>query len=166
MIAILEELEEKNKHVIKIGRTHLQDATPVTFAQEISGWRAALEHNENMLINSLAELRQLAIGGTAVGTGLNASKAYEEAFIEALKEETGIHFISESNKFHALANRDAVVFVSGALKALAANCMKMANDIRWLASGPRSGLGRLLYRLMNPAARLCQEKLIRPNVKH
>ena len=143
MIAILEELEEKNKHVIKIGRTHLQDATPVTFAQEISGWRAALEHNENMLINSLAELRQLAIGGTAVGTGLNASKAYEEAFIEALKEETGIHFISESNKFHALANRDAVVFVSGALKALAANCMKMANDIRWLASGPRSGLGEI-----------------------
>ena len=159
MIAILEELEEKNKHVIKIGRTHLQDATPVTFAQEISGWRAALEHNENMLINSLAELRQLAIGGTAVGTGLNASKAYEEAFIEALKEETGIHFISESNKFHALANRDAVVFVSGALKALAANCMKMANDIRWLASGPRSGLGEITLPANEPGSSIMPGKV-------
>lgn len=159
MIGVLEELEEKNQHVIKIGRTHLQDATPVTFAQEISGWRSALEHNENMLINSLAELRQLAIGGTAVGTGLNASKAYERAFIEALNEETGIHFIGESNKFHALANRDAVVYVSGALKALAANSMKMANDIRWLASGPRSGLGEITLPANEPGSSIMPGKV-------
>lgn len=159
MIGVLEELEEKNQHVIKIGRTHLQDATPVTFAQEISGWRSALEHNENMLINSLAELRQLAIGGTAVGTGLNASKAYERAFIEALNEETGIHFIGETNKFHALANRDAVVYVSGALKALAANSMKMANDIRWLASGPRSGLGEITLPANEPGSSIMPGKV-------
>lgn len=159
MIGLLEELEEKNQHVIKIGRTHLQDATPVTFAQEISGWRSALEHNENMLINSLAELRQLAIGGTAVGTGLNASKAYERAFIEALNEETGIHFIGETNKFHALANRDAVVYVSGALKALAANSMKMANDIRWLASGPRSGLGEITLPANEPGSSIMPGKI-------
>lgn len=159
MIGVLEVLEEKNQHVIKIGRTHLQDATPVTFAQEISGWRSALEHNENMLINSLAELRQLAIGGTAVGTGLNASKAYERAFIEALNEETGIHFIGETNKFHALANRDAVVYVSGALKALAANSMKMANDIRWLASGPRSGLGEITLPANEPGSSIMPGKI-------
>lgn len=159
MIGILEDLEERNQDVIKIGRTHLQDATPVTFGQEISGWRSALEHNENMLINSLAELRQLAIGGTAVGTGLNASKAYEAAFIEALKEETGIHFISEANKFHALANRDAVVFVSGALKSLAANALKMANDIRWLASGPRSGLGEISIPANEPGSSIMPGKV-------
>ncbi|MGX7205683.1 class II fumarate hydratase [Enterococcus pingfangensis] len=159
MIQVLEQLEEANQEIIKIGRTHLQDATPITFAQEISGWRSALEHNENMLIHGLAELRQLAIGGTAVGTGLNASKAYEEAFIAALKEETGIHFISEANKFHALANRDAVVFVSGALKALAANCLKMANDIRWLASGPRSGLGEITIPANEPGSSIMPGKV-------
>ena len=159
MIGALEELEAANQNVIKIGRTHLQDATPVTFAQEISGWRSALEHNETMLLNSLAELRQLAIGGTAVGTGLNASKAYEEAFITALKAETGVHFVSESNKFHALANRDAAVFVSGALKALAANCLKMANDIRWLASGPRSGLGEITLPANEPGSSIMPGKV-------
>ena len=159
MIATLEVLEGQNEQVIKIGRTHLQDATPITFAQEISGWRSALEHNETMLIHSLAELRQLAIGGTAVGTGLNASTAYEEAFIDALKKETGIHFISEPNKFHALANRDAVVFVSGALKALAANCLKMANDIRWLASGPRSGLGEITLPANEPGSSIMPGKI-------
>lgn len=159
MVSVLKELEEKNQHVIKIGRTHLQDATPVTFAQEVSGWRSALEHNATMLANSLTELRQLAIGGTAVGTGLNASKAYERAFIEALNEETGIHFVGESNKFHALANRDAVVYVSGALKALAANCMKMANDIRWLASGPRSGLGEITLPANEPGSSIMPGKI-------
>lgn len=159
MIQVLVQLEEANHEIIKIGRTHLQDATPITFAQEISGWRSALEHNENMVIHGLAELRQLAIGGTAVGTGLNASKIYEEAFIDALKEETGIHFISEANKFHALANRDAVVFVSGALKALAANCLKMANDIRWLASGPRSGLGEITLPANEPGSSIMPGKV-------
>jgi fumarate hydratase class II len=112
-----------------------------------------------MLANSLTELRQLAIGGTAVGTGLNASKAYERAFIEALNEETGIHFVGESNKFHALANRDAVVYVSGALKALAVNCMKMANDIRWLASGPRSGLGEITLPANEPGSSIMPGKV-------
>ena len=157
MVSVLKELEEKNQHVIKIGRTHLQDATPVTFAQEVSGWRSSLEHNATMLANSLTELRQLAIGGTAVGTGLNASKAYERAFIEALNEETGIHFVGESNKFHALANRDAVVYVSGALKAL--DCMKMANDIRWLASGPRSGLGEITLPANEPGSSIMPGKV-------
>lgn len=159
MVSVLKELEEKNQHVIKIGRTHLQDATPVTFAQEVSGWRSALEHNATMLANSLTELRQLAIGGTAVGTGLNASKAYERAFIEALNEETGIQFSGETNKFHALANFDAVVYVSGALKALAANCMKMANDIRWLASGPRSGLGEITLPANEPGSSIMPGKI-------
>lgn len=159
MGSVLKELEEKNQHVIKIGRTHLQDATPVTFAQEVSGWRSSLEHNATMLANSLTELRQLAIGGTAVGTGLNASKAYERAFIEALNEETGIQFSGETNKFHALANRDAVVYVSGALKALAANCMKMANDIRWLASGPRSGLGEITLPANEPGSSIMPGKV-------
>lgn len=159
MVSVLKELEEKNQHVIKIGRTHLQDATPVTFAQEVSGWRSALEHNATMLANSLTELRQLAIGGTAVGTGLNASKAYERAFIEALNEETGIQFSGETNKFHALANRDAVVYVSGALKALAANCMKMVNDIRWLASGPRSGLGEITLPANEPGSSIMPGKI-------
>jgi fumarate hydratase class II len=159
MVSVLKELEEKNQHVIKIGRTHLQDATPMTFAQEVSGWRSSLEHNATMLANSLTELRQLAIGGTAVGTGLNASKAYERAFIEALNEETGIHFVGESNKFHALANRDAVVYVSGALKALAVNCMKMANDIRWLASGPRSGLGEITLPANEPGSSIMPGKV-------
>ena len=159
MVSVLKGLEEKNQHVIKIGRTHLQDATPVTFAQEVSGWRSSLEHNATMLANSLTELRQLAIGGTAVGTGLNASKAYERAFIEALNEETGIHFVGESNKFHALANRDAVVYVSGALKALAVNCMKMANDIRWLASGPRSGLGEITLPANEPGSSIMPGKV-------
>ncbi len=158
-VAVLKDLEEANREVIKIGRTHLQDATPVTFAQEISGWRVGLERNRQMLIDSLTELKQLAIGGTAVGTGLNASPAYEEAFIGALHVETGIHFISAENKFHALANRDAVVFTSGALKALAANCMKMANDVRWLASGPRSGLGEISIPANEPGSSIMPGKI-------
>lgn len=158
-IATLEDLEEENQDVIKIGRTHLQDATPITFGQEISGWKAGFEHNENMLIATLAELKQLAIGGTAVGTGLNASKIYEEAFIVALNKATGIHFMSESNKFHALANRDAVVFASGALKATAANAMKMANDIRWLASGPRSGIGEITLPTNEPGSSIMPGKI-------
>ncbi|GCF93257.1 fumarate hydratase class II [Enterococcus florum] len=159
MIVALKQLEEANQSIIKIGRTHLQDATPVTFSQEISGWRAGLEHNKRMLIDSLAELKQLAIGGTAVGTGLNATEAYEQTFLSALQKETGVHFIGDPNKFHALANRDAVVFVSGALKALAANCMKMANDIRWLASGPRSGLGEITIPANEPGSSIMPGKV-------
>lgn len=159
MVQRLKQIEAENKHVIKIGRTHLQDATPITFAQEVSGWRVGLERNLTMLNDALNELRQLAIGGTAVGTGLNASKDYETAFIAALRQETGIHFSSAENKFHALASRDAAVFASGALKALAANVMKMANDIRWLASGPRSGLGELTLPANEPGSSIMPGKI-------
>lgn len=159
MISILQELEVKYQDVVKIGRTHLQDATPVTFSQEISGWRSSLEHNQEMLTAALGELQQLAIGGTAVGTGLNASSEYVEAFIESLVQETDIDFSSDENKFHALANRDACVFASGALKALAGNALKMANDIRWLASGPRSGLGEITLPSNEPGSSIMPGKV-------
>lgn len=158
-IDTLNKLELTNEEVIKIGRTHLQDATPVTFAQEISGWRSGFEHTKQMIELSLTELKQLAIGGTAVGTGLNASKEYVDFFIASLNEETQSQFSADSNKFHALANKDAVVFTSGALKALAANAMKMANDIRWMASGPRSGLGEITIPANEPGSSIMPGKV-------
>ncbi|MDH6365671.1 fumarate hydratase class II [Enterococcus sp. PF1-24] len=158
-IEVLQDLEEKNQQVIKIGRTHLQDATPITFGQEISGWKAGFQHNLAMLEQSLVELRQLAIGGTAVGTGLNASPAFVEAFIKELNQQTKGGFVSNSNKFHGLASKDAFVFASGALKALAANCMKMANDVRWLASGPRSGLGEITIPANEPGSSIMPGKV-------
>ncbi|MHC5373459.1 class II fumarate hydratase [Enterococcus sp. LJL120] len=158
-VAQLKQIEKENQKVIKIGRTHLQDATPITFAQEVSGWRAGLEHNKKMLEQSLSELRQLAIGGTAVGTGLNATTEYTAAFIDSLNQATQQNFVSNPNKFHALASKDAFVFASGALKALAANGMKMANDIRWLASGPRSGLGEISIPANEPGSSIMPGKI-------
>lgn len=159
MIQTLHSLEAENEKIIKIGRTHLQDATPVTFAQEISGWRSGLEHSYQMLTLTLKELKQLAIGGTAVGTGLNASKEYVALFFKNLNEETALDFSENPNKFHALASKDAVVFTSGALKALAANMMKMANDIRWMASGPRSGLGEITIPANEPGSSIMPGKI-------
>lgn len=159
MIQTLHQLESENEKIVKIGRTHLQDATPVTFAQEISGWRSGLEHNVQMLELSLHELKQLAIGGTAVGTGLNASKEYVEVFFNQLNEETKIGFSEDANKFHGLASKDAAVFTSGALKALASNAMKMANDIRWMASGPRSGLGEITIPANEPGSSIMPGKI-------
>ncbi|EOI05102.1 fumarate hydratase, class II [Enterococcus moraviensis ATCC BAA-383] len=159
MIQTLHSLEAENEKIIKIGRTHLQDATPVTFAQEISGWRSGLEHSYQMLMLTLKELKQLAIGGTAVGTGLNASKEYVALFFKNLNEETALDFSENPNKFHALASKDAVVFTSGALKALAANMMKMANDIRWMASGPRSGLGEITIPANEPGSSIMPGKI-------
>ncbi|WP_348920789.1 class II fumarate hydratase [Enterococcus rotai] len=159
MIQTLHQLESENEKIIKIGRTHLQDATPVTFAQEISGWRSGLEHSHQMLALTLQELKQLAIGGTAVGTGLNASKEYIELFFNYLNEETDSEFSEDPNKFHALASKDAAVFTSGALKALAANAMKMANDIRWMASGPRSGLGEITIPANEPGSSIMPGKI-------
>lgn len=159
MIQTLHQLESENEKIVKIGRTHLQDATPVTFAQEISGWRSGLEHNVQMLELSLHELKQLAIGGTAVGTGLNASKEYVEVFFNQLNEETKIGFSEDANKFHGLACKDAAVFTSGALKALASNAMKMANDIRWMASGPRSGLGEITIPANEPGSSIMPGKI-------
>ena len=136
-------IEAMYPKLIKIGRTHLQDATPLRFAQEVSGWRELVLTPCRMLETSLCELRKLAIGGTAVGTGLNAPKGYDAAVCRELSAITGTEFVPDENKFHALTSKDALVFAHGALKALAANLMKIANDIRWEAAGPRCGIGEL-----------------------
>ncbi|TVX86790.1 class II fumarate hydratase [Paenibacillus agilis] len=129
--------------IIKIGRTHLQDATPLTLGQEISGWHRMLEKSERMISDSASSLSELAIGGTAVGTGINAHPRFGDMVAEQISQQTGKAFTSASNKFHALTSHDELVYVHGALKALAADLMKIANDVRWLSSGPRSGLGEI-----------------------
>ena len=136
-------LEKENEGIVKSGRTHLQDATPITFTQEISGWRTSLERDVELIKLSLNPLRELALGGTAVGTGLNAPKGFDVKVAEAVSELTGKKFVTAGNKFHALTSKDELVFAHGALKALAADMMKIANDVRWLASGPRDGLGEI-----------------------
>lgn len=136
-------LEKENDDVIKSGRTHLQDATPIKLSQEISGWRNMLEKTREMIVISLGGLSELALGGTAVGTGLNAPKGFAEKVAKAVSEITGHKYVTAENKFHALTSKDDIVFAHGALKALAANLMKIANDVRWLASGPRCGLGEI-----------------------
>ncbi|MBD5162184.1 MAG: class II fumarate hydratase [Oscillibacter sp.] len=143
LTATLRRLEEENGDVIKIGRTHLQDAVPLRFSQEISGWRAMTEAAADYIKASLPALRQLALGGTAVGTGLNCPAGFAERSAELLSRLTGHEFVTAPNKFHALASRDGMAFAHGALKALAADLMKIANDVRWLASGPRCGLGEI-----------------------
>ncbi|MBO5999785.1 MAG: class II fumarate hydratase [Lachnospiraceae bacterium] len=140
MILSLRKLEEENRGIIKSGRTHLMDAVPITFSQEISGWRNMLEKSGAYIRQALVPVRELALGGTAVGTGLNAPDGFADAAAAAVTELTGEEFISEENKFHALTSKDALVFLHGALKALAADMMKIANDVRWLSSGPRGGL--------------------------
>ncbi|WP_234263247.1 class II fumarate hydratase [Hydrogenophaga sp. NFH-34] len=130
-------------HIVKIGRTHLQDATPLTLGQEISGWVAQLEHGKKHVLAALPHLHELALGGTAVGTGLNAPKGYAEGVAQELARITGLPFVSAPNKFEALASQDALVHAHGALKTLAASLTKIANDVRWLASGPRSGIGEI-----------------------
>ena len=136
-------LERQYPELIKIGRTHLQDATPLRFSPEVSGWRELVDAPCRMLEISLAELRRLAIGGTAVGTGLNAPADFDQEVCKELRRLSGLPFIPDENKFHALTSKDALVFAHGALKALACNLMKIANDIRWEASGPRCGIGEL-----------------------
>ncbi len=143
IVTALRRLEAENNDVIKIGRTHLQDAVPLRFSQEISGWRASLERDREMLEAALGTLYGLALGGTAVGTGLNAPPGFGERAAAALERLTGRPFVSEPNKFHALTSKGELVFAHGALKALAADLMKIANDVRWLASGPRCGLGEI-----------------------
>ena len=136
-------LEEENRGVVKSGRTHLQDATPIEFSQEISGWRSSLEKDRRLLEIALPPLKELALGGTAVGTGLNAPKGFDKLVAEKISALTGREFVTAENKFHALTSKDELVFAHGALKALAADMMKIANDVRWLASGPRDGLGEI-----------------------
>ena len=136
-------LEAKNEGIVKSGRTHLQDATPIKFSQEISGWRSSLQRDRQLLVSALPYLKELALGGTAVGTGLNAPRGFDSAVAKAVSELTGKDFVTAPNKFHALTSKDELVFAHGALKALAADMMKIANDVRWLASGPRDGLGEI-----------------------
>ena len=143
LIETFKRLEKENEDIIKIGRTHLQDAVPLRFSQEISGWRGMLEESKAQIIEASAHLRKLAIGGTAVGTGLNCPEGFDRICCEEISSITGQEFKPSENKFHALTSKDGYVYVSGALKGLAANLMKIANDVRWLANGPRCGLGEI-----------------------
>ena len=143
LIAAFLRIEAENPDVIKSGRTHLQDATPIKFAQEVSGWRNMLECSKEQIVLSMKHLSRLALGGTAVGTGINAPERFDALAAEKVSHLTGLDFVTEENKFHALTSKDALVFAHGALKALAANLWKIANDVRWLASGPRCGLGEI-----------------------
>ena len=145
--------------VVKIGRTHLQDATPLTLGQEISGWSGMLAHGREMLTVSCAGLAELALGGTAVGTGLNAPAGFAEAAAAELSALLGREFVTAPNKFHALSSKDALVFSHGALKALAGDLMKIANDVRWLASGPRCGLGELILPENEPGSSIMPGKV-------
>ncbi len=159
MIHTLQRLEDDNFAVIKSGRTHLQDATPVRFSQEISGWREMLAKTKQMIELALPGLRELALGGTAVGTGLNAPPDFGPVVAEWISRLTETRFVSAGNKFHALTAKDELVFAHGALKALAANLMKIANDIRWLASGPRCGLGEITLPENEPGSSIMPGKI-------
>ncbi|WP_411346011.1 class II fumarate hydratase [Paenibacillus sp. WLX1005] len=162
-ITVLQEtLMAKSKEfmdLIKIGRTHLQDATPLTLGQEISGWETMLHKSSRMILSSVSEMKELAIGGTAVGTGINAHPDFGRLVAENIAGLTGKMFSSAPNKFHALTSHDEVVYAHGALKALAADLMKIANDVRWLASGPRSGLGELTIPANEPGSSIMPGKV-------
>lgn len=152
-------LEAENMDIVKSGRTHLEDATPITFGQEISGWRASVDKDIEMIKSSLNPLRQLALGATAVGTGLNAPKGFDTAVAEEISQISGTAFETAQNKFHALTSKDELVFAHGALKALACDLMKIANDIRWLASGPRCGLGEITIPENEPGSSIMPGKV-------
>ena len=156
---VLEELETAYADIIKTGRTHLQDATPLTLGQEISGWHAMLRETREMLTASLNGVRKLALGGTAVGTGLNAPEGFDRLSAEKISEITGRQFETAPNKFHSLTSKDALVFCHGAMKALAADLMKIANDVRWLASGPRCGIGEITIPENEPGSSIMPGKV-------
>ncbi len=159
LIEVLKRLEKENKGIVKSGRTHLQDATPIAFSQEISGWRGMAEKCRAYLEKVLPDLKELALGGTAVGTGINAPEGFGVEAARAISEISGMDLTSEENKFHALTSKDAVVFAHGALKALAADMMKIANDVRWLASGPRLGLGEITIPANEPGSSIMPGKV-------
>ena len=159
LIATFRRLEEENEGIVKSGRTHLQDATPIKFSQEISGWRSSLERDVELLKLSVKPLLELALGGTAVGTGLNAPKGFDTLVAEKVSGLTGKNFITAPNKFHALTSKDEIVFAHGAIKALAADMMKIANDVRWLASGPRLGLGEITIPENEPGSSIMPGKV-------
>ena len=159
LIKTLKKLEEENAGIVKTGRTHLQDATPIQFSQEISGWRFSLEKDKQMLENAVSHLKELALGGTAVGTGLNTPAGFAEKVAENIGLLTGKAFVTAPNKFHALTSKDELVFAHGAMKALACDLMKIANDIRWLASGPRCGLGEIFIPENEPGSSIMPGKV-------
>jgi fumarate hydratase class II len=159
LIKTFQRLEAENAGVVKTGRTHLQDATPIAFSQEISGWRGMLERTKRQLNLALPGLRELALGGTAVGTGLNCPKGFAKEVAKVVSALTGKEFVTAENKFHALTAKDDLVFAHGALKALAADMMKIANDVRWLASGPRDGLGEIFIPENEPGSSIMPGKV-------
>ncbi|MEC1894598.1 class II fumarate hydratase [Cytobacillus firmus] len=159
LIRTVKSKEEAFKSIVKIGRTHLQDATPLTLGQEISGWRAMLEKNEKMLMDAMQYLLDLAIGGTAVGTGINAEKSFGPEMANEISRLTGYSFRSSDNKFQALTSHNEIVHVHGTLKGLAADLMKIANDVRWLSSGPRSGIGELSIPANEPGSSIMPGKV-------
>ena len=159
LAASLRRLEAENEGILKCGRTHLQDATPIRFSQEISGWRASLEKDAELIRTAVKPLLALALGGTAVGTGLNAPAGFDTLVAEKVAQATGLAFVTAENKFHALTSRDEMVFAHGALKALACDLMKIANDVRWLASGPRLGLGEITIPENEPGSSIMPGKV-------
>ena len=159
LAATFKRLEEENEGIVKSGRTHLQDAVPVAFSQEISGWRTMIEKTKEQLVLALKGVKELALGGTAVGTGLNAPEGFDVEVAKQMSLLTGKDFVTASNKFHALTSKDALVFAHGAMKALACNLMKIANDVRWLASGPRDGLGEIFIPENEPGSSIMPGKV-------
>ena len=159
LIGTFKKLEAENEGIVKSGRTHLQDATPITFSQEISGWRSSLERDVELLKLAVAPLRELALGGTAVGTGLNTPKGFDTLVAEKVASLTGKPFVTAPNKFHALTSKDELVFAHGAIKATACDMMKIANDVRWLASGPRDGLGEIFIPENEPGSSIMPGKV-------
>lgn len=159
LIETFKRLEEENEGIVKSGRTHLQDATPIKFSQEISGWRTSLERDVELLKLAVKPLHELALGGTAVGTGLNTPKGFDKKVAEEVAKITGKPFVTAGNKFHALTSKDELVFAHGAIKALASDMMKIANDVRWLASGPRDGLGEIFIPENEPGSSIMPGKV-------
>ena len=159
LIETFKRLEAENEGIVKSGRTHLQDATPIKFSQEISGWRSSLEKDVELIKRSIEPISELALGGTAVGTGLNAPRGFAETVAEEVSKLTGKPFKTAANKFHALTSKDELVFAHGAIKALACDMMKIANDIRWLASGPRDGLGEIFIPENEPGSSIMPGKV-------
>lgn len=157
--ATLDEKAKVYQEIVKIGRTHLQDATPLTVGQEISGWVYMLDRSKEMILESTEKMRELAIGGTAVGTGINAHPEFGKYVAEEISQLTGQTFNSSPNKFHALTSHDEITYAHGALKALAADLMKIANDVRWLASGPRCGIGELIIPENEPGSSIMPGKV-------
>ena len=159
LIDTFKTLEKQNEGIVKSGRTHLQDAVPIAFSQEISGWRGMLERTKEQIKQSLFGLKRIALGGTAVGTGLNAPKGFAEEVAKQISLLTGKDFYTSENKFHALSSKDDIVFAHGGLKALACDLMKIANDVRWLASGPRDGLGEIFIPENEPGSSIMPGKV-------